>query len=79
LARGLRVWCLPMAIDGNPRTKGLRRKARTLEQAAYKDFTIDFGVDVYRPTHEYTPLENQAVVSATDIHLTMTNPRIFDN
>ena len=67
MARVLGVWCLPMAIDGDPGTKGLRRKARALEQAAYKDFTIDFGVDVHRPTHEYTPLENQAIVSAADI------------
>jgi len=50
-----------------------------LEQTAYKDFTIDLGVDVHHPTHECTPLEDQAIVSMTDIHLTMAYPHIFHN
>jgi hypothetical protein len=68
-----------MAIDGDPGTKGLGCKARPLEQAPYKDFTIDLGIDLHRPTHECTPLEDQVIVSAADIHLTMTDPRIFNS
>jgi hypothetical protein len=67
-----------MAIDGDPGAKGLGGKTGAFEQASYKNFPIDLGIDFHRPTHEYTPFEDQVIVSAADIHLTMTNPRIFD-
>jgi hypothetical protein len=72
------VWFLPMAIDGDPGAKGLGGKTGAFEQASYKNFPIDLGIDFHRPTHEDTPFEDQVIVSAADIHLTMTNPRIFD-
>jgi hypothetical protein len=67
-----------MAIAGDPGTKGLGGKTRALEQASYKNLTIDLRIDVHRPTHEYAPFENQVIVPAADIHRSVTNPRIFD-
>jgi hypothetical protein len=67
-----------MAIDGDPRTKGLGGKARAFEQASYKNLTIDLGIDFHRPADEDAPFKDQVIVSAADIHLTMTNPRISD-
>lgn len=68
-----------MAIDGDPGAKGLGGKARAFEQASYKNVTIDLGIDFHRPTDEYAPFEDQVIISAADIHLTVTNPRIFDS
>jgi hypothetical protein len=68
-----------MAIDRDPGAKGLGGKARAFEQASHKNFTIDLGIDFHHPTHEYTPFEDQVIVSVADIHHTMTNPRIFDS
>jgi hypothetical protein len=39
-----------MAIDGDLGAKGLGGKACALEQASYKNLTIDLGIDVHRPT-----------------------------
>jgi hypothetical protein len=44
----------------------------------YKDLCIHLGGDLHRPSHKYTPLENQTIFSTTDLHITMTNPRISD-
>jgi hypothetical protein len=44
----------------------------------YKDLCIHLGVNLHRPSHKYTPLENQTIFSTTDLHITMTNPRISD-
>ena len=45
----------------------------------YKDLAIHLGINLHRSTHKYTPLEEQAIFSTTDLHITMTDPRISDN
>ena len=45
----------------------------------YKDLCIHLGVNLHRPSDKYTPLENQTIFSTTDLHITMTDPRISDN
>src|SRR5438105_4609428 len=48
----LDIWRFPMAIAGDPWRKALRRKARALKQAVYKNLGIDFGIGAHRSAHE---------------------------
>jgi hypothetical protein len=68
-----------MAIAGDPGTKGLRGKARTLKQAIDKNFVIDFRINADRAAHEDAPLEHQLPVAASHIQLAVANPRVSDN
>jgi hypothetical protein len=56
-----------VAIAGDPGTKGLCGKARTLKQAVDKNFGIDFGIYVGHSAHECASLEHQMFVSSNDI------------
>jgi len=68
-----------VAIAGNPGTKGLCGKARTLKQAVDKNFGIDFGIDVDRSAHECASLEHQSFVSSNDIQLAVSDPCVSNN
>jgi hypothetical protein len=68
-----------VAIAGDPGTKALCGKARTLKQTVDKNFGIDFGIYVDRSAHECASLEHQLSVSLNDIQLAVADPCISNN
>jgi hypothetical protein len=68
-----------VTIAGDPGTKGLCGKARTLKQAVDKNFGFDFGIDADRSAHECASLEEHLIVSSSDIQLAVADPCVFDD